>query len=133
MTNTPLDPSALAHALGDELPTPLHGESATEHRQRVLGTFQRHSPDWSAVNLRRLKGAALDTAERQIYAAANAAARDPGTVPAGTLREIVETDPTGRRITRFIGDPEACWGPFKSPSRIVTAWHGAPVPKPGKR
>jgi hypothetical protein len=29
--------------------------------------------------------------------------------------ERVERDMTGRCITRFFGDPECCWGPFKQP------------------
>jgi hypothetical protein len=41
----------------------------------------------------------------------------------GELREIVETDRTGRHISRFVGDPGAAWQPFKLPLRIVTGFN----------
>ena len=42
---------------------------------------------------------------------------------AGILREVITTDDTGRRIRRFFGDPEACWGPFKQIPRHITGWN----------
>ena len=47
-------------------------------------------------------------------------ARAQGT---GVLLEVTTTDQTGRRISSFIGDAEACWGPFKLPSRRVKAFN----------
>jgi hypothetical protein len=38
---------------------------------------------------------------------------------AGRLTEVFETDVTGRRISRFYGDPERVWGAFKLPARHV--------------
>jgi hypothetical protein len=40
----------------------------------------------------------------------------------GTLRMVITVDETGRRIRKFFGDPEACWGPFKQPTRRVTGF-----------
>jgi hypothetical protein len=41
---------------------------------------------------------------------------------AGRLTEVIETDRTGRQISRFYGDPELVWGPFKMPSRLIASW-----------
>ena len=117
-----LDPTNLGTALGVELPTQLRGETDAQFRRRRLAAFQPHSDRWRDVRLDNFKGAALDAVERQVLADAQRAARDPSTVPPGTLREIRERDVTGRTITRFIGDPETCWGVFKPPRRVVTAW-----------
>jgi hypothetical protein len=75
--------------------------------------------------LSNLAADALAVAEHAIYSDAIAVARNPATVPEGTLREVIETDVTGRRISRFIGSPEACWGPFKTLTKFVTAFPGA--------
>lgn len=40
----------------------------------------------------------------------------------GQLVELFVTDRTGRKISRFVGDPEACWGQFKAPLRRVTGF-----------
>lgn len=40
----------------------------------------------------------------------------------GTLREVITTDETGRRIRRFLGSPAACWDMFKQPSRRVVGF-----------
>ena len=42
---------------------------------------------------------------------------------AGTVREVIEIDRAGRRISRFYGDPEAVWAPFKQVPRRVTGWN----------
>jgi hypothetical protein len=44
----------------------------------------------------------------------------------GTLQEIIEIDPVGRRISRFFGDPAAWLDQFKSPARRVIGWRGRP-------
>jgi hypothetical protein len=109
----------VAQVFGDSAPRWNDGESLPRYRQRLLGKFKQHSADWKGVELAKLGDDALAVAETKIYADAMAALHDPHTVPAGTLREIIETDRTGRRISRFVGDPEACWSFFKAPVRYV--------------
>lgn len=113
----------VARAFGDSSSRWVNGETLTEYRQRLLSKVKEHSARWKGVDVRKLTGAALDTAETQVYADAWAAATDASNVPVGTLRQVIEVDETGRTIRKFYGDPEACWGPFKQPTRIVTAWN----------
>jgi hypothetical protein len=75
--------------------------------------------------LAKIDASVLDQIVSQIYADALTAAASPSSVPAGMLREQIEPDRTGRRITRFVGDPESCWGVFKQPVRGVVGF-GAP-------
>jgi hypothetical protein len=114
---------ALAH--GDSAPGPVQGETLTQYRVRLATPFQLHSATWSRVRLSSLAPDALKVAEDAIYADSLIHAADPANVPEGTLREVTEVDRTGRRISRFIGSPESCWGPFKAPTRYVTAWAAA--------
>ena len=56
--------------------------------------------------------------EQQLRKAKSDAAFAAKATPGQLVEELV-IDPTGRRISRFHGDPEACWGPFKQPGRRV--------------
>ena len=110
-------------AFGDSAPQWVNGETLTQYRQRLLGKFKQHSEQWKNVELSKLGDeTALSVAETTIYADALNCAHDPANVPAGTLREVTETDFSGRKITRFFGDPEATWAPFKSPSQLVVGF-----------
>jgi hypothetical protein len=60
---------------------------------------------------------------QQLATAERIAKGIPAHVPQGQLAEYTETDRTGRVITRFAGDPDACWGMFKQPTRLVTGWN----------
>lgn len=113
----------VAQAFGDFAPRWMSGESLPQYRQRLLSKFKQHSADWKGVDLAKLGDDALAVAETKIYADAWGAATRPVNIEGGTLREVTENDRTGRKITRFYGDPEACWGPFKQPARHVTGWN----------
>lgn len=114
----------IAQAFGDSQGAPrwLQGECLTQYRQRLLGKYKQHSANWKAVELAKLNADALDIVETQVYADAYQAATRPTSVEAGTLRSVTETDYTGRRITRFYGDPNAAWEPFKRAPRLVSGW-----------
>jgi colicin import membrane protein len=102
-------------AFGDHAPAPrvLEGEGPLSYRQRAANDLKKHSPDWKDVDVRTLPLPAFEIAERKIHADALREARAPTNIPPGTLIERVERDATGRCISRFFGDPECCWGPFK--------------------
>lgn len=112
----------VAQAFGDAEGAPrwVNGESLPDYQRRLLGKYKGHSTHWKDKDLARVDASVLDIAESQIYADAIAAASAPTTVVAGTLRESTTTDVTGRRITRFIGDTDVCWAPFKQAIRGVT-------------
>jgi hypothetical protein len=113
----------VAQAFGDSAGAPrwMNGEQLGDYRLRLLSPYKRHSQAWAAVPVEALDGV-LDVAETQIYADALVAASSPSVIGAGQLREVIEVDRTGRRITKFAGDPEACWGPFKQAPLRVTGF-----------
>jgi hypothetical protein len=115
----------VAQAHGAEAPPPVVGETLTQYRTRLLTPYQPHSATWARVRLHTLAPDALSVAENAIYNDSLVFAHDPANVPEGCLREIIDTDRTGRRISRFVGHPEACWGAFKAPAKYVTSWSGA--------
>lgn len=118
----------VAQAFGDSAGAPrwVSGETLSQYRQRLLSKYKTHSAPWKDVDLTKLGDDALAVAERQVYADAMGAALHPASIEGGSLRMVTETDDTGRRIRRFFGDPEACWGAFKQPTRMVVAWNTKP-------
>jgi hypothetical protein len=107
------------HALGDAAPRPLRGENLLAYRRRLATGLKAHSDNWKDVDLSALPKAALDIAERQIRADAMNAAMNPRAVAEGQLRELVNVDSTGRRITSFVGQPSAWMSQFTSTRRRV--------------
>ena len=107
-------------AFGDSAPRPVDGESAESYRRRVLKRLQPKSRAWSEIDLSTLNGKALSIAESQIFADAEMAAREPGSVPEGVLIPTVTMDDTGRKITTFNGSPKAWMSSFTMPSRRLT-------------
>jgi hypothetical protein len=97
-----------------------NGETYDSYRRRLLGGVKQHSAQWKEVDLTAFEGKALDTVEVQVYADSYQTATSPASVPVGTLRKHVDVDATGRQITSFTGDPEACWGQFKAPKQVMT-------------
>lgn len=112
----------VAQAFGDSDGAPrwLNGESLPDYQRRLMSRYKQHSTAWKDKDLARVDASVLDVAETQIYADAETAASAPSSVVAGTLRELVTQDRTGRRITRFHGDTSVTWAPFKQPRRGVT-------------
>lgn len=108
-------------AFGDAAGAPrwTQGEKIDQYRRRLLSAFKKHSKAWAEVDLAPFVGKALDVVEDQVYADSITAAKNPTDIGPGMLRESVTVDATGRRISRFYGDPEACWGPFKQPLRRI--------------
>lgn len=105
-------------------PPPLDGEWLPHYRKRLLQPLQQHSPDWKGAELPSDERV-LNIAQKQILEAARHEAVAPRNIPAGTLVERIVTDPTGRRISKFFGDPAVTWAPFSIPPKIVTGFGGA--------
>lgn len=98
-------------AFGERAPRPLDGETVNGYRRRMAGKLKVHSPSWSKVDVAVINdGAAFDEIEKHIYNDAMVTARSPADVPDGNLREIISTDSTGRRISSFVGQPNAWMG-----------------------
>lgn len=107
-------------AFGERAPAPLQGEGLGAYRVRLAKGIQKHSNAWKTVSLRDLPGNALDIAEAQIYADAQAAAKNPTDVPFGHLREIRRRDAADRVITEFVGEPNSWMGAFRTPARAIS-------------
>jgi hypothetical protein len=98
-------------------------EKLTDYRLRLLKPFVKHSPEWRGANLREVaRAGALDGVENQIYDSAIRAATSNGTFK-NSLHAVKMRDQSGRDVTKYFGDPEACWGPFKLPARKVTGFN----------
>lgn len=113
---------SVAQAFGDSAPRPIAGESLVGYRKRLLKAYQPHSPAWSKVNLATMTADVLDVAEPMIYNDAQKAAKNPTDVAEDTLREVISTDRTGRRISEFRGKPRAWMGGFRATTRRVSAF-----------
>jgi hypothetical protein len=112
----------LARALGSFAPDPAPSESSGSYRRRLAGDFQKYSKDWASVDLKMCAPDAFDKIEHAIYADAAREILEPTNVPPGELAERISTDQTGRRISRFFGDPEVCWGPFKQDTKVIIGY-----------
>ncbi|MES2048863.1 MAG: NUDIX hydrolase [Pseudomonadota bacterium] len=109
--------NSLAMAFGDSASAPLVGESALMYRRRLLGKFKDHSETWKGVPMEAISDALIDVAEKQVYADAAIAARNPRTAAPGALREIKRTSPGGHQISEFVGSFSDFSAMFKPPVR----------------
>jgi 8-oxo-dGTP pyrophosphatase MutT (NUDIX family) len=101
-------------AFGDAAPRPLRGENLLSYRKRLATQLKTHSPNWKSVDINDLPAAAVEIAEKQIYADAVAASAHPTDLPAGSLRAIEKKDSNGQLVRTFVGDPNAWMGDFKT-------------------
>lgn len=107
-------------AFGDRAPRPLAGEGLLAYRRRLASKYQAHSPTYKDINLRAINDAALFAiAEKQIYADAVTASRNPTSFGENQLIEVKRSDATGRQISTFHGSPDAWMAPFRATSRRV--------------
>ncbi len=97
----------------DGAPQPLMGESLHAYRRRLIEPFKSSDPNWKRANIANADEALLSIAEKQILDRAVAAQSDPQNFKPGELRTVVSLDSTGRKITKFYGDPSVAWRPFQ--------------------
>jgi len=96
-------------------PRPFDGESLFGYRRRIATDLKAHSPAWKDVDLRAIADeAAFANIEQMIYADATNAALHPIEPSEDYLREIVEEDVTGRKISTFVGRPTAWLSQFST-------------------
>jgi hypothetical protein len=112
--------NAVAQAFGDSAPPPLIGESLQDYRVRLASPYLMHSKTLRGANLAKIHDPnAFNAIEEQVFADAMAEATNPSTFKPGELRRIERADASGRVITRYAGDPNACWDQFNPPIRYV--------------
>jgi len=114
--------SRLLQAFGDSAGADpfLQGESLLQYRARLATQFQKYSSKCKEVNLDRVGDlCAFGAIEAAIYNDALSEASHPTQITAGVLIPRRTRDNAGREITRYIGDPNACWDQFNPPVRHV--------------
>lgn len=129
MTGFQFKAERVAQAFGDSVkaygdsahaPSPCLNESETDYRVRLLSPFKKHSKAYKDSDLSRIQdAAAFASIEDAIYADAYAEASSPTKATPGVLIPQRIRDAAGREITRYVGDPNACWDQFNPPVRHV--------------
>jgi len=111
---------AVAKAFGGSAPAPLVGESLSGYRTRLLEPFLQHSKTFKNANVAKIGDpSAFAAVEDSIFADAMSEATHPTSFRPGELRAIRTADPSGRVITKYRGDPNACWDQFNPPIRYA--------------
>jgi hypothetical protein len=90
---------------GERAVLPNLGEEPLAYRNRLLKQFTKHSKDFKGENLVVASEATLKVVEDRVYHDAAEAARQHGR--AGILVPETITDESGRKITKYHGDPMA--------------------------
>ena len=113
---------AVYSAFGASAPRPLQGETVLAYRRRLANKMKGHSKAWKEVDLGvvAVDDAAFSVAEKQIFADALAAARNPASVPAGRLRPVTRKLASGHMVTEYMGSPSTWMNRFASNKRFVT-------------
>lgn len=109
---------SVASAFGRRASVPMAGESPLAYRRRLALGYKDLSEKWKATDLAILPDQVLAIAEADIYADALTAASHPADLPAGQLREIINMDRTGRKVSTFVGAKSAWMDQFKAPAQL---------------
>lgn len=112
----------VAQAFGDVAgaPSAATGESEIDYRIRLVSGFKKHSKSYKDADLSSVQNEAiLKPIEDAIYNDAMAEATNPSQVRPGVLIPQRIKDAADRTITRYVGDPNACWDQFNPPVRHV--------------
>jgi len=107
-------------AFGDTAPPFVANESEAAYAVRLLTPHLKHSKQWKDVKLDGIQDvAALGVIEDAVYADAYAEATQPTNFKPGVLIPQRSRDGANREITRYVGDPNACWDQFNPPIQYV--------------
>ena len=111
----------VASAFGDAAGAPVfsHGETEAEYTVRLLKPYLKFSKKWKEEDLVGINDSALAKIEAEVYADAIAESVRPTQFQRGHLIPITNTDAANRRITHYVGDPNACWDQFNPTVRHV--------------
>jgi colicin import membrane protein len=114
----------VAQAFGDSAGAPsfVQGESEHDYRVRLASKYQKFAknPKIKSAKLVEIKDSdSLEVFEDAIYADAMAEAFRPSEIRPGQMIPQRSKDAADRTITRYVGDPNACWDQFNPPVRHV--------------
>jgi 8-oxo-dGTP pyrophosphatase MutT (NUDIX family) len=123
-----IDAQAKADAVyaefGKSAPHPVRGETAPLYRRRVMRDLKVHSPELKDADFNAVADdQALAMIEKQVYADATAAARNPVDIEPGILIPRTRKDPvTQQVITTFVGK-DTFFHSFSRAPRYVTRFN----------
>lgn len=104
-------------AFGERAPVALSGENVDSYRRRLLNKLKQYSPAFKTSEISTIADSAtLDLVEKTIFADAEKASRSGDAAITG-LREVINVDGAGRRISTFVGQESETWKHFTSPAR----------------
>lgn len=114
----------VASAFSDDAgaPTFVNGESEIDYRVRLASKYQAHAkdPKVKGAKLADIKDAnAFEWFEDAIYNDALSEASHPTDFKPGVIFPQRIRDAAGREITKYHGDPNACWDQFNPPIRYA--------------
>ena len=103
---------------GGKAGRPLDGETLIAYRRRMVNGLKEHSAAWKSIDLKAIADdAAFTNIENMIYSDAEQAGLHPAAPAEDFLREIIREDVTGRKISEFVGRPNAWMSQFAAPRR----------------
>jgi 8-oxo-dGTP pyrophosphatase MutT (NUDIX family) len=101
----------------------LEGESLMAYRRRLANDLKEFSTPWKSVDLNVISDdTAFGNVEAVIYADAEKAGLHPPAPADDFLREIINEDITGRKISTFVGRPSAWMRDFSDNRRYVSGF-----------
>ncbi|GAB0119912.1 hypothetical protein [Acidisoma sp. 7E03] len=103
---------AVAALFGERAREPMAGESPDTYRAALLQDLAKRTRSYAKSNFFRADSATLAAVEPHVLAEAR---HDALSSQRGRLVEYHETDPSGRRITKYAGDIGAFMAPFMAP------------------
>jgi hypothetical protein len=115
-------------AHGRVVPPQREGESLNVYRIRLASMMQEYSPEWRSVNLHEAPSFYVDKVLGDIRADALKPESYKADTPAGTIKEIVKTDMSGRKVHEFVSSDNKTFihhiTEAMSPRRIVSRMFG---------
>ncbi|MGO9039043.1 MAG: hypothetical protein ACLQKH_13755 [Steroidobacteraceae bacterium] len=113
-------------AFGDTAPPFMGSERLRDYTIRLLTPHLKHSKRWRDKSLEgTTNDAVLTVIEAEVYADAMSEATHPTSFRPGQIRPVSQPDASGRPITRYVGDQNACWDQFNPPFRYVRRFNTA--------
>lgn len=107
-------------AIGKGAPAPMAGESLGKYERRLHRNLKSFSTRWKSVDIDKITDdAALSTIFEQIRQDADAYSRAPTDLAEGQLREVVNVDRAGRRISTFVGKDTFIKGMSRPPMFVT--------------
>jgi hypothetical protein len=111
----------VATAWGARSTPPMQSEKLLDFRRRCLRPWMRYSTQFKGIDPDELNEPMLTPVEKSVYADAWTAACSNASAPPDQLREVVNIDATGRRISTFYGEPKTWMQQFSGNRRRLVS------------